>query len=148
MRIIGCGFARLPADAGDAGHQHRRGSEQDSPTRRATTQRVLLEPRKTGFSVGIEATGSMQWFVNLAGRAWNRMPGGSSGKRFEQPNHENKSMIGEMRTYFYHFLVQRRFPADLVTYERTDGPAGLAATPPSVGEATGQNTKCAAGDWL
>ena len=24
-------------------------------------------------------------------------------QRFEQPNHENKSMIGEMRTYFYHF---------------------------------------------
>ena len=30
--------------------------------------------------VGIEATGSMQWFVNLHGRTGNRMSGRSSGR--------------------------------------------------------------------
>jgi hypothetical protein len=51
--------------------------------------------------VGIEATGSMQWFVNLMEELGIECL--VIRQRFEQPNHENKSMIGEMRTYFYHF---------------------------------------------
>ena len=49
--------------------------------------------------VGIEATGSMQWFVNLMEELGIECLVGHP-QRFERPNHENKSMIGEMRTYF------------------------------------------------
>jgi hypothetical protein len=43
----------------------------------------------------------MQWFVNLMEElqlnAWRAIR-----QRFEQPNQENKNMIGGMRTYFCH----------------------------------------------
>jgi hypothetical protein len=48
--------------------------------------------------VGIEASGSMPWFVNLMeeseSNAWWDIR-----QRFERPNHENKNMIDERRTY-------------------------------------------------
>ena len=51
--------------------------------------------------VGIEATGSMQWFVNLTEELaieclWDIR------QRFERLNRENKNMIDEMRTYSCH----------------------------------------------
>ena len=47
--------------------------------------------------VGIEATGSMQWFVNLMEELGIECLVGHPA-RFEQPNHENRNMIDEMRT--------------------------------------------------
>jgi hypothetical protein len=49
--------------------------------------------------VGIEATGSMQWFVNLLEELGIECLVGHPAT-IEQPNHENKNMIGGMRTYF------------------------------------------------
>jgi hypothetical protein len=47
--------------------------------------------------VGIEATGSMQWFVNLMeereSNAWSVIR-----PRFGQPSHGSRNMTGEMRT--------------------------------------------------
>ena len=58
--------------------------------------------------VGIEATGSMQWFVNLMEElelnAWWDIR-----QRFERPSHENKNMIDEMRTYSCHCWQKSAF---------------------------------------
>ena len=51
--------------------------------------------------VGIEATGSMQWFVNLLEELGIECLVGHPAT-IEQPNHENKNMIGGMPVYFYH----------------------------------------------
>ena len=48
--------------------------------------------------VGIEATGSKQWFVNLMEELGIECLVGHPA-RFERPNHENKNMIGGMQTY-------------------------------------------------
>lgn len=48
--------------------------------------------------VGIEATGSMQWFVNLMEELGIECLVGHPAE-FERLNHENRNMIDEMRTY-------------------------------------------------
>ena len=47
--------------------------------------------------VGIEATGSMQWFVT-SWKNWGSNVGLVIRQRFEQPSHGSRNMIGEMRT--------------------------------------------------
>jgi hypothetical protein len=56
MRILGCGFASSPADAGDARHRNRRSSHESHAAPRRLPHPVL---------VGIEAIGPMQWFLKL-----------------------------------------------------------------------------------
>jgi hypothetical protein len=95
--------------------------------------------------VGIEATGSMQWFVNLKEELgvecrWV-IP-----RRFERPNHENKNMIGEMRTYSCHYWWKSAFRRS-GTYESTLRSPGLIAAPTPVG-VPAQNAKCASGYCL
>ena len=47
--------------------------------------------------VGIEATGSMQWFLNLMEELGIECLVGHPA-RFAQPSHGSRNMIGEMRT--------------------------------------------------
>ena len=98
--------------------------------------------------VGIEATGSMQWFVILMEELGIEcLVGHPAEIRAAEPRkqkHEQRDA-----DLLLSLLAEERFPAEsLVTYERTVGPAGLAVKPPSVGGPAGQNTKCAAGHGL
>ena len=66
MRIIGCDLHARQQNVGDAGHCNGRGSGSDSASTKATTCVGSLFLASTpGARVGIEAMGSMQWFVNL-----------------------------------------------------------------------------------
>jgi len=57
-------FTCSPASIGDVGYYNGRGSEYDSEARRRQRARVLFQTATPG-ACGIEATGSMQWFLNL-----------------------------------------------------------------------------------
>ena len=47
--------------------------------------------------VGIEATGSMPWFLNLLEELGIRYVWSAIRHRFAQPSHGSRNMIGEMR---------------------------------------------------
>ena len=98
MRIIGCDLhsrqqtlAMLDTATGEVGRTTLR--------HEGETVREFYSKLPRPVRVGIEATGSMQWFVNLmeelGSNVWWVIH-----RRFERPNHENKNMIDEMRTYF------------------------------------------------
>jgi hypothetical protein len=79
--------------------------------------------------------------LSVAQRAdvWRRWKAGESlhtiGRAFDRPQ-------------LLSLLVEKRFPAIWLPTKGTLRSAGLATTSPSVGGATGQNTKCAAGYCL
>ena len=58
----------------------------------------LPRPARVGIEALDPCSGLSTSWRNSESNAWWVIR-----QRFEQPNHENKSMIGEMRTNFYHF---------------------------------------------
>ena len=101
--------------------------------------------------VGIEATGSMQWFLNLMEELGIEcLVGHPATIRAAEPRkqkHDRRDADLILR-----LLAENRFPAIwLPTKELLDLRAFVAASP-SVGTPAGENTKCAAGHrpgkWL
>ena len=97
--------------------------------------------------VGIEATGSMQWFVNLMEELGIEcLVGHPAEIRAAEPRKQKHDRRDADLTSVT--AGRRALSVDLVTYERTVRYSGLVAAPPPVGAAADENTKCAAGDCL
>jgi hypothetical protein len=96
---------------------------------------------------GLEATGSMQWFVELMEDLGIEClvghPAEIRAAEARKQKHDRRD-AGLLLS----LLVGRAFSGDLVIYERTVRPAGLIAAPSSVGAHADPNTKCAAGNCL
>ena len=85
--------------------------------------------------VGIEATGSMQWFLNLMEELGIEcLVGHPAEIRAAEPRRQKHDRRDA--DLILSLLAENRFPASLI------------AAPPSVGAPAGQNTKCAAGHGL
>ena len=90
--------------------------------------------------VGIEATGSMQWFVNLMEELGIEcLVGHPAEIRAAEPRKQKHDRRDAD-------LLLSLLAEDLVTDQRTVGHSGLIAAPPPMGVPAGQNTKRAAGD--
>jgi transposase len=89
-------FARSPAIGGDAGHHN---GEVVSMTLKheGNNVREFYSKLPRPVRVGIEATGSMQWFVNLMEELGIECLS-VIRPRFGPPSHGSRNMIGEMRT--------------------------------------------------
>ena len=61
--------------------------------------------------VGIEATGSMQWFSRISWKNWESNVWSAIRHRFAQPSHGSRNMIGEMPDLILKLLAEDRFPA-------------------------------------
>jgi hypothetical protein len=97
--------------------------------------------------VGIEATGSTQWFVNLMEELGIEcLVGHPATIRAAEPRKQKHDRRDA--DLLLSLLVEERFPAIWLPTKELFRPPGLAATSTSVGGATGQNTKCATGHCL
>jgi hypothetical protein len=97
--------------------------------------------------VGIEATGSMQWFVSLMdelGIEW--LVGHPAEIRAAEPRKQKHDRRDT--DLILKLLGENRFSGDLVTSERTLRFAGLVEAPSSVGTPADANTKRAASNCL
>ena len=90
MRIIGCDLharqqtiAMLDTDTGEL--------EDKTLEHQGETVREFYSALSGPILVGIEATGSMQWFLELIGRVGNRMPSRSSGENPQSRNTQTKA---------------------------------------------------------
>jgi hypothetical protein len=97
--------------------------------------------------VGIEATGSMQWLVNLMKELGSEcLVGHPAEIRAAEPRKQKHDRRDA--DLLLSLLVEERFPSIwLPTKELLDNSGPVAASTP-VGGPAGQNTKCAAGDGL
>ena len=95
--------------------------------------------------VGIEATGAMQWFSTIAGRARDRVPGGTSGEDPGQRDWEaeTRSAGCAARARAAH---GGSLPDHLDAVDGAAGPANVAAGPSSVGEDANASAEHVAGD--
>ena len=95
--------------------------------------------------VGIEATGSMQWFVNLLEELGIECRVGhpahirAAAPRKQKNDRRDAELISAD-------AGGRPLSSDLVTFEGATGSAGLVAPPSSVGTPANANTECAAVD--
>ena len=83
--------------------------------------------------VGIEATGAMQWFLELLGRAGNPMPGGTSGEDPSERNPEAEARSEGCRVDMG-TAHGRPLSGDSDALDRTAGLANFAAGSAPVGE--------------
>jgi hypothetical protein len=97
--------------------------------------------------VGIEATGSMQWFLNLMEELGIECQVGhpanirAAEPRKQKHDRRDADLILKL-------LVENRFPFDLAAFEGASGSAGLIATPSSVGTDANASAERAAGHCL
>jgi len=95
--------------------------------------------------VGLEATGSMQWFVNLMEELGIEcLVGHPAEIRAAEPRKQKHDRRDA--DLILKLLVENRFPAIWLPSKGATGSAVLVAAPSSVGKDADADTACAAGD--
>ena len=143
MRIIGCDLhsrqqtlAMLDTTTGEI--------ERTTLKHEENTVREFYSNLPGPVRVGIEATGSMQWFVNLMEELGIEcLVGHPAEIRAAEPRKQKHDRRDA--DLLLSLLVEEPFRRSSC-HERTVGHSGLIAAPPPMGGPAGQNTKCAAGD--
>ena len=111
MRIIGCDLHARQQTLAMLDTDHRRGRERRLSKHEGHNVREFYSTLPRPVRVGIEATGSMQWFVKPAWKNSESNVWLVIRRRFEQPSHGSRNMIGVMRDFLLSLLVEERFPA-------------------------------------
>ena len=91
--------------------------------------------------VGIEATGSMQWFLNLMWKNWESNVWSAIRHRFAQPSHGSRNMIGEMCGFDSEVAGRKSLSGDLAAFEGATGSAVFVAGIVISGYACGREYK-------
>ena len=144
MRIIGCDLharqqtlAMLDTETGEVVNR--------TLTHEGDSVREFYSTLPGPVRVGIEATGSMKWFLHLMEELGiDCQVGHPATIRAAEPRRQKHDQRDA--ELLLKLLVENRFPSDLATVEGTPGSARVALTPSSMGTPADADTERAAGD--